>query len=111
MVTAWNNSELELVSHSLGDFSLTTHFRALASDLSLTVTNVYGPCDHSRKHSFLDELSSITSRTTGAWTIVGDYNLTRFPSDKSNDNFDLNEAHLFNSTIDNLGLLEIPLLD
>jgi endonuclease/exonuclease/phosphatase family metal-dependent hydrolase len=41
----------------------------------------------------------------------GDFNLMRAPRDKSNDNFNLSEATLFNNFINSLGLLVIPLLD
>jgi hypothetical protein len=42
---------------------------------------------------------------------MGDFNLLRAPRDKSNGNFNSSEAALFNDFINNLGLLEIPLLD
>jgi hypothetical protein len=40
-----------------------------------------------------------------------DFNLVQTPRDKSNGNFNSSEAALFNDFINNLGLLEIPLLD
>ena len=82
IVTAWNQNDFELITHSLDSFSLTTHFRATASDLSFSVTKVYGPCDSALKHSFLAELTSIASSIQGAWALVGDFNLIRFPGDK-----------------------------
>jgi hypothetical protein len=42
---------------------------------------------------------------------MGDFNLIRPPRDKSNDNFNVSEAALFNDSINNLGLIEIPLSD
>lgn len=43
--------------------------------------------------------------------ILGDFNLTRSPTDKNNANFSLVEATMFNDTINELGLMEILLLD
>ena len=63
------------------------------------------------KHSFLAELISIASSIQGAWALVGDFNLIWFPGDKSNDNFDVHEASIFNEFINDSSLLEIPLLD
>ena len=111
IVTAWNQNDFELITHSLDSFSLTTHFRATASDLSFFVTNVYGPCDSALKHSFLAELTSIASSIQGAWALVGDFNLIWFPGDKSNDYFDVHVASIFNEFINDSSLLEIPLLD
>jgi len=42
---------------------------------------------------------------------VGDFNLTRDPADKNNDNFNYNLAEQFNNAIDTLQLMELPLLD
>ena len=96
---------------SSGVFSLTTVFASTTSDLSFTVTNVYGPCDAALKPAFLDELASLASTVSGPWLVVGDFNLIHAPSKRSNDNFDARGAQLHNSWIDNAGLLEIPLLD
>ena len=111
IITAWAASDFDLLDHSLGVFSLTTRFQATASNLSLTITNVYGPCDSPSKPEFLHELSSIASSTSGPWAIVGDFNLIRYAEDKSNDTFNIREASLFNAFINDCGLLEIPLLD
>ena len=111
IVTAWNQNDFELITHSLDSFSLTTHFRTTASDLSFSVTIIYSPCDSTLKHSFLAKLISIASSIQGAWALVGDFNMIWFPGDKSNDNFDVHEASIFNEFINDSSLLEIPLLD
>ena len=66
LITAWSDSNFELVDHSLGSFLLTTRFHARASDLSFDITNVYGPCVGSLKPAFLDELASIAADIAGA---------------------------------------------
>jgi hypothetical protein len=45
------------------------------------------------------------------WIIVGDFNLIRDPSDPNNDNFFIVEATMFNDTINNLCLFDLPLSD
>jgi hypothetical protein len=43
--------------------------------------------------------------------IAGDFNIVRWPDDRSNAAFDAGLASAFNSVIDELLLQELPLLD
>ncbi|CAN6251018.1 unnamed protein product [Urochloa humidicola] len=111
ILTAWDPVVLTLTSSTMHQYSLTTTFHATASDLAFTVTNCYAPCHSADKVSFLQELSTVSSTVSGAWVLLGDFNMTRFPSKRSNNNFDYTEAAAFNSAIDSMQLQEIPLLD
>jgi hypothetical protein len=92
-------------------FSITTTFSLRSENLVFTVINVYGPCVHVLKPSFLSSIEQIFASLLGPVAIVGDFNLVRSPRDKSNGNINSSEAASFNGFINNLGLLEIPLLD
>lgn len=111
ILTAWRHSSVEQISHSEDEYSITTLFSHQAMNVSFYVTNVYGPCEHAHKPLFLDSLSTIADSISGPWVILGDFNLLRDPSEKSNENFDATEADWFNSFINALGLQDIPLLD
>ncbi|XP_066317643.1 uncharacterized protein [Miscanthus floridulus] len=79
--------------------------------ISLAITNVYGPSDHSLTDQFLTDLTGVASSISAPWLLIGDFNLTRSPSDKNNANFNFSLASRFNQTIDALQLFELPLLD
>jgi exonuclease III len=111
LITAWDDQVLELLHHSIDDFSITSTFSHRADSLFFSIVNVYGPCVHEQKAAFLDSLAQIFATLSGPVAIMGDFNLTRSPWDKSNDNFNSSEATQFNDFINNLGLIEIPLLD
>jgi hypothetical protein len=111
LITAWDDQVLEFLHHSIDDFSITTTFSLRADNLSFSIINVYGPCIHDQKPLFLDSLAQIFATFSGSVAIMGDFNLIRPPRDKSNDNFNVSEAALFNDSINNLGLIEIPLSD
>jgi exonuclease III len=111
ITTAWDDGCLKLSHHSVDDFSVTTTFSCRADNLSFTIINVYGPCLHDKKQDFLNSLALLYSSISGPTAIMGDFNLIRSPRDKSNGNFNSSEATLFNDFINNLGLMEIPLLD
>lgn len=69
------------------------------------------PPSRSLKLAFLDELASIAQPDDTPWLIAGDFNLICFPSEKNNTAFRPAEANAFNQTLDNLALIELPLLD
>jgi exonuclease III len=111
IITAWDNQTLQLMHHSIDEFSITSTFSHRADSLTFSIVNVYGPCVHDQKPAFLDSLAQIFATLSGSVAIMGDFNLTRSPRDKSNGNFNGSEATQFNEFINNLGLIEIPLLD
>jgi hypothetical protein len=89
-----------LTASTIHRFTLTTSLTTTATDLSFTVTNCYGPCDHSDKQDFLAELLQVRLSVSGAWLLLGDFNLTCCPEDRSNGNFNIVEVGLFNDTIE-----------
>jgi exonuclease III len=111
IVTAWDASLVDLISHSVDDYSVTTTFSFRSDNLTFTIINVYGPCTHALKSEFLASILQLYSALTSPVAILGDFNLIRHPREKSNDNFNPSEASLFNDFISSLGLLEISLLD
>ncbi|KAF8658077.1 hypothetical protein HU200_059542 [Digitaria exilis] len=111
ILTAWDARVFSLYSTDEREFSLTIVLTLLSDGASLTITNVYAPTARSEKIRFLAELETIAAMTSGPWMIIGDFNLTRSPTDKNKGPFNHSEAHLFNDTINTLALLEIPLVD
>jgi len=55
--------------------------------------------------------SLIHAGIQGAWVDLGDFNITRGPEERSNDNFNAGEAALFNEAIDDIELVEVLLQD
>ncbi|XP_071677171.1 uncharacterized protein [Lolium perenne] len=111
LVTAWDGRMLSLSNTIARVFSLTTTLSSTTTDLSLTVTNVYAPADHSLTSQFVDEMLALLPLVSGPWIILGDFNLIRHPSEKNNANFNQNLADAFNAIINAMALFELPLLD
>ena len=63
------------------------------------------------KYEFLDKLKQLEPPPKSPWLLIGDFNLIRFPNERNNNIFCRSEADAFNDTIDQLALLELPLLD
>lgn len=111
IITAWNPVVLSASPPCLGQFTLTTAFTSTTSAARFTVTNVYAPADHRLMNAFLAELNNIAVDDSVPWLLLGDFNLTRSPSEKNTPGFDSVLADRFNTTINSLALIEIPLLD
>jgi hypothetical protein len=98
ILTAWDASRWSLASRHAGQFCLTT----AVDDLQFFVTNVYGPCDGASRDDFFDELRSLAAVCRGPWMIAGDFNVARWPEDRSNAAFDAGLASAFNAVVDEL---------
>ncbi|TVU02265.1 hypothetical protein EJB05_52261, partial [Eragrostis curvula] len=111
LLTAWNPNVFSRSSFIARQHTLTTSLTSTSSDLHLTVTNVYAPADHRDSQTFLDDLVELASHVSGPWLHAGDFNLLRDTADKNNERFDFALAAAFNDAINQLNLIELPLLD
>jgi endonuclease/exonuclease/phosphatase family metal-dependent hydrolase len=111
LLTAWDSNFCTLVASVPSRHALSIDF-ALGSDGSqVRVTNVYTLCLHSEKADFRANLATHEPPDNVPWLVAGDFHLARSPDDRNNDNFSASEASMFNSTINDLCLLELPLRD
>lgn len=94
----------------IGAYTLTIPFSSTTSNYALHLTNVYAPSNNGETDAFLDELRNICPQPC-PWIMVGDFNLTRSPANKNTAGLNWALASKFNSIIDKLALMELPLLD
>jgi len=111
LITAWDPALFTLTSQLSNSFSLTTSFSCNASNIDFTITNVYGPSDHSASTQFLEGIRDTKALVSGAWILLGDFNLVRCAADKSNGSFNPNLADAFNQTIQDIVVSEVDLSD
>ncbi|TVU18766.1 hypothetical protein EJB05_34879, partial [Eragrostis curvula] len=111
ILTAWNPAAFTITAATRSTYALTVTLASTHTDLEFTLTNVYAPADHRHTTAFLDELHALSLSFQGPWTIVGDFNLVCGAEDKSNAYLNHSLCSAFNSAIDAMALLELPLLD
>uniref|UniRef100_A0A2N9E3N6 Endonuclease/exonuclease/phosphatase domain-containing protein n=1 Tax=Fagus sylvatica TaxID=28930 RepID=A0A2N9E3N6_FAGSY len=75
----------------------------------LRVRGVYGPNIDRERGFFWDELARIVSWWEAPWCIGGDFNVVRFPSEKSGVAAFTASMHDFSDFIGEFGLLDTPL--
>lgn len=68
---------------------------------------IYGSPYEEGNIDFLDELHKVTSSWSGPTLLGGDFNLSRYASDKSNGNINQTWANYFNDWINIWGLIEL----
>jgi hypothetical protein len=64
-----------------------------------------------RRPDFLNELKSLSPPPNTPWMLAGDFNMIRYSYEKNNNNFRISEAESFSDCINDLCLIELPLLD
>lgn len=75
------------------------------------ITNVYAPASPELRPAFLDGLSLSLPPNHTPWMVCGDFNMIRYTHEKNNNNFRWSEAEAFNDYINDMCLIELPLLD
>jgi len=111
ILTAWNPTAFALKQSFSKPYSLTCVFSCNLSNLDFTISNTYGPSDHSFSLGYLQHLQELPASFSGPWILLGDFNLVRQQSDKSNGQINTSLAAAFNNTLDFLCMSEIPLSD
>jgi len=111
ILTAWDPNIFSLTHDFIKPYSLTCSFSCNLTNLDFSVTNTYGPSDHSFSLAYLQHLENLPPLIAGPWLILGDFNLVRHPTDKNNRQINTHLAEAFNSSIDRLCVSEIKLSD
>ena len=100
----WDKTVVDIVSHSIGRFSITARVLELHSRLHFWITTVYGPTDDTQKDSFLAEIAATAPSTVEPWMINGDFNMIYQVADKNNANINRRMIGKFRRAIDQAGL-------
>jgi len=79
----WDRRIVEKIDVYVGEFVVACSFRSVADDFSWAFAGVYGPNFDSL--SLWDELAGLSSWWELPWCIGGDFNVTRFPAERSRD--------------------------
>lgn len=94
----------------VGSFSMLVLLKDPTNNSSWIVTLVYGPNDSSIRGNFWSELDYIHSRWTQPWCIRGDWNVIRFPTEKSGGDKVTSDVLSFSDWINPQLLVDLPLV-
>ena len=85
VVVFWDKRVLELVGLEVGIFSISCRFKNCEDGFTWFFTGVYGPTLKSYREPFWEELGVIRGLWSDPWCIGGDFNVIRFPSERSRE--------------------------
>jgi len=98
---------MEILAYTSGEFHIKFHIRNKADGFVWSLVIVYSAAQEERKATFLRELVNLANNDPHHILIGGDFNLLRFPHEKSKGRFDNHWPFLFNAVIDSLDLREV----
>ena len=107
-VVIWDNRVLDLVGMEVGLFSISRRFKNCEDGFLWTFMGVYGPTLKRYREFFWEELRVIRGLWTDPWC-GGDFNVIRFPSERSREGRISASMRRFSEVIDELALRDLPL--
>jgi hypothetical protein len=105
----FNSEVFDVREHEAGEFMIHTLVLHREKNLIWNFVNVYGAAQKDHKSRFLSELSAICSRSQVPLLIGGDFNIIRKAEEKNKPGGFNRWSSLFNSIIDQYGLVEFDL--
>jgi exonuclease III len=109
ILVMWDRRVVEKVEEAIGQYSVSCKFQNVEDQFEWAFSGVYGPNTDSDRHFMWDELSGVCSWWGVPWCVAGDFNVVRFPSERSGS-AGLSTAMMgFSDFITEMGLLDIPL--
>ena len=109
VVVFWDNRVLELVGMEVGLFSISCRFKSCEDGFLWIFTGVYGPNMKRYRELFWEELGAIQGLWSDPWSIGGDFNVIRFPSERSREGRMFRTMRRFSEAIDELTLRDLPI--
>ncbi|KAL4187680.1 hypothetical protein AMTRI_Chr09g40190 [Amborella trichopoda] len=105
----WNPSEHSLVSSHLGEFSVSLFLSHISDDLHWKVSAIYGPCSPALHPRLCSELDLVASLPHHIWCLGGDFNITRWSSERNSNSSISQGMNDFSDFMSRQELLDVPL--
>jgi exonuclease III len=105
----WDKRVVNRVDSKVGTFSVSCQWKSLIDGFEWVGTGVYGPNRDESRSELWDELSEVRHQWTQPWSIFGDFNVVRFPSERRGC-VRINPAMVdFSDFIEGFYLVDLPL--
>ncbi|RVX15145.1 hypothetical protein CK203_008053 [Vitis vinifera] len=105
----WDNRLVELVGWEEGVFSISCRFKNCVDGVVWVFTGVYGPVCSGDREEFWEELGSVKGLWSDPWCVGGDFNLVRFPEERSRGGGLTATMRRFSKVLEDLELRDYPL--
>ena len=109
VVVFGDNRVLQLEEMEVGNYSVSCRFKNVEDGFCWAFSGVYGPSVKVEKEEFLSELGAIKGLWNKPWCVAGDFNMIRFPSERSRGGRLSPSMRRFTEVIEELELRDLPL--
>lgn len=103
---AWKGEVLEI-----GSYTITCKFESQTQNFICHISGVYAPNFYKERRIVWEELSSVRRLMEGPWAICGDFNVSRYISEKKKCNRRTRGMREFSDFIEDMELVDIQLED
>ena len=105
----WDSRSVKILKSWRDVFSVSVAVEDLSNKSKWLITSVYDPNDSQRRKEMWNESEEIRGRWDGAWCIGGDWNIVRFPSEKSRAGSTTEDMKSVSDWINSQALVDLPL--
>ena len=109
LLICWDKRSLEVLEMEVGNFSISCRFRNVEDGLTWIFTGVYGPFFKNDRDCMWEELGAIRGLWDDPWCLGGDFNVILSQRERSRQGRLTGAMRSFAQTVDELGLLNLPL--
>ncbi|KAF5457277.1 hypothetical protein F2P56_021390, partial [Juglans regia] len=106
----WDKIVVEAIEECVGEFSVSTLFKNVCDGWEWAFVGCYGPNRDCDRRRLWEELAGIHSLWDVPWCMGGDFNITRFPSERSGHCQHSRAMEEFSEFIFDLDLMDLPLV-
>jgi hypothetical protein len=85
MLLMWDKRVVEKKEECLGRYYMACSLQNMGDNFIWAFGGVYGPNDDAKMRVLWEELAGLRTRWVLPWCLGGDFNIVRFPSERSND--------------------------
>ncbi|XP_042942615.1 uncharacterized protein LOC122276776 [Carya illinoinensis] len=101
---------MEKMEEFVGEFSVAVSFKMAEDNFMWAFAGIYGPNADNIRKLLWEEIAGISSWWDLPWCIGGDFNITRFPSERSGNSQLSPTMTEFSDCIFDLNLVDLPLV-
>jgi hypothetical protein len=106
----WDRRVVEKIEECVGDFSIVCSFRSVNDNFEWAFAGVYGPNVNNDRRKLWDELARLISWWDLPWCIGSDFNISRYPNERSSESRLSPTLLKFSKSIFYQGLMDILLI-
>ena len=100
---------MDILDWEEGQFTLSCRFQNVENGAIWIFTGVYGSFSKVERDALWDEFRAIRGLWEDPWCIGGDFNITLFSRERSNQRRMNSAMRKFAEIVDDLGLMDLPL--